>query len=96
MTWGIIAGLLIGKVLGVTAATWLGLQTGLLRLPDEMQFVHVVGIGLLAGIGFTMSIFMTELAFGDYQTYILSAKTGILISSLLAGGLGIIWFRLIE
>jgi NhaA family Na+:H+ antiporter len=90
---GIALGLLIGKPLGVTAlcmaATWLGLC----RIPPELRWTHIIGAGLLGGIGFTMSIFITNLAFGADPDLVNSSKMAILLASLTAGILGILWLR---
>ena len=64
------------------------------RLPKGMQPSHVVGVGLLGGMGFTMSIFITGLGFGDQPEQLLIAKTGILTASLIAGLGGYLWLRL--
>ncbi|MES1160278.1 MAG: Na+/H+ antiporter NhaA [Bacteroidota bacterium] len=90
---GILAGLVIGKPLGVLVCCWLAVRSKLCRLPEGMIWKHLVGLGLLAGIGFTMSIFITNLAFED-TTHIQHSKIAILASSLLAGVLGyfFLWY----
>lgn len=94
VTQGIILGLVIGKPAGVVLMVALGVKLDLGRLPEGMRFSEVVGVGMLAGIGFTMSLFITMLSFEmqvDKLGLIQEAKTGILASSLLSGLLGIGW-----
>lgn len=84
---GILAGLVLGKPVGILLCVWLAIGAGWSRLPEGMSRTHLVGTGLLAGIGFTMSIFITNLAFSD-PDHIQGAKIAILAASLLASGLG--------
>jgi Na+:H+ antiporter, NhaA family len=88
---GIGFGLLFGKVAGITGASWLVLKLGVAQLPADTSFRQVVGVSFLAGIGFTMAIFIAELAFTQDAQSLLLAKTGILLASLLAGVTGFIW-----
>lgn len=90
---GIISGLAIGKLLGITLATYLVLALGFGRLPEGMTRRHLPGLAQLAGIGFTMSIFIAGLAFAGQPDQLLAAKTGILAASLLAGLAGYLWLR---
>ncbi|MGY0038409.1 Na+/H+ antiporter NhaA [Pedobacter sp. NJ-S-72] len=85
---GVISGLIIGKFVGVLLFTWLMVKTGLAQLPDQANFKHITGVALLAGVGFTMSLFISNLAFENPE-FIEQAKYGILIASLIAGILGI-------
>ena len=64
---------------------------GITTLPANVNFKHIVGVALMGGIGFTMSIFIAELAFAHHAQDLLMAKTGILIASVLAGGAGFLW-----
>jgi NhaA family Na+:H+ antiporter len=89
---GIIAGLVLGKQLGVLLATWLAVRTGLSALPSGASWRHIYGAACLAGIGFTMSLFIADLAFLDANSISL-AKIGILAASILAGALGWIILR---
>ncbi|MCL6536859.1 MAG: Na+/H+ antiporter NhaA [Armatimonadetes bacterium] len=90
--WGIALGLLIGKPLGITLFSWLAVRLGLAQLPQGISFVHIVGVGFLAGIGFTMALFIAGLAFrGDELNY---AKLGILAGSALAGAIGFMMLRI--
>ncbi len=84
---GIFAGLFLGKPLGIALFSFLGFRLGLSQLPNDMSWKHIVGAGFLGGIGFTMSIFITLLAFNDPEI-IRSSKTVVLLSSLLAGTAG--------
>ena len=81
---GIMVGLLIGKQVGITLFTWLAVRTGLGELPENVTWRQIYGIGWLGGIGFTMSIFIANLAFQDPEL-VMSAKTGILVISLMTG-----------
>lgn len=92
VSWGIVAGLLLGKVAGIGLLSWLVVGSGLGRLPDGVGMDHVVGIALLGGMGFTMSIFIAGLSFSS--PYILdTAKAAILCASALAGLSGYLWLR---
>lgn len=93
ITLAVIAGLLVGKPVGITLMTWLVLRLGLAELPEGMRMIHVVGVSLLAGIGFTMAIFIGDLAFMGDHGQLLQAKTGILIASLTAGLSGFFLLR---
>lgn len=87
ITVGVVLGLVLGKPIGVTLASWLAVRMGLASLPENVSWKHVHGGGWLAGIGFTMSLFMTGLAFTD-DAHLKTAKVGILIASSLAGIVG--------
>jgi len=91
---GIILGLVLGKALGISLATGALLRLGRARLPAGMQGRHLVGLALLAGMGFTMSIFIAGLGFAGQPQQLLIAKTGILTASLIAGLCGYLWLRL--
>jgi NhaA family Na+:H+ antiporter len=84
---GIVAGLVVGKQLGITLFAWLAVRSGLSELPRGISWRHVYGAGWLAGIGFTMSLFITDLAFPD-SPLVDVAKLGILAASLIAGIVG--------
>ena len=81
---GVFAGLVFGKPIGIVTASFLAVKLRISRLSDTISWAHVVGAGFLGGIGFTMSIFITLLAFQDPQT-IQATKISILLSSLIAG-----------
>lgn len=91
---GILGGLVLGKPLGIFLASLLAVMVGLCTLPGDLKHRHILGAGLLGGIGFTMSIFITNLAFYDNPNLINGSKMAILMASLLAGGLGFVWLRL--
>ena len=84
---GIVAGLVVGKQLGVTLFAWLAVKGGVAELPGGIGWRHVYGAGWLAGIGFTMSLFITDLAFSG-DSLVEAAKLGILAASLIAGVVG--------
>ena len=88
---GIVAGLVGGKLVGVAGFAWVAVKLGLCRLPEGLTFTHIIGAGLMAGIGFTMSIFIAELGFVHHAEDLLLAKTGVLVASLIAGISGYAW-----
>jgi NhaA family Na+:H+ antiporter len=92
-SFGILAGLVIGKPLGIALVTFIVVMLGLCQLPQDMNWKHVLGAGLLAGIGFTMSIFITNLAYVGNSEMITASKIAILFASLTAGTLGFLWLR---
>jgi Na+:H+ antiporter, NhaA family len=85
---GVFLGLLLGKPVGVVGFVWLAVVTGMTRLPREMSWSSLTGVGLLAGIGFTMSLFIANLAFGAGGE-LDQAKVGVLAASTVAGVLGL-------
>ncbi len=89
MTIGIILGLVIGKQVGVTVFAWPATWLGLASLSADVSWRQIYGAGWLAGIGFTMSLFIADLAFGD-AALLTSAKIGILAASLVAGSIGVL------
>ena len=91
---GIAGGLVIGKPLGILLFSVTGIALGWCALPEGVKTTHLLGAGMLAGIGFTMSIFITLLAFAD-PVVINHAKVAVLLASLIAGLLGFLWLRLI-
>ncbi len=88
---GIAAGLVVGKLIGIAGFSWVAVKIGLTTLPQGLNFKHIVGVALMGGIGFTMSIFIAELGFAHHAQDLLMAKTGILLASLLAGVSGFMW-----
>jgi NhaA family Na+:H+ antiporter len=84
---GIVAGLVVGKQLGITLFAWLAVKSGVSELPEGIRWRHVYGAGWLAGIGFTMSLFISDLAFSASRL-VDAAKLGILVASLIAGVVG--------
>lgn len=91
---GIISGLLIGKPLGITLLSFIAVSVGICRLPLDLNWKHVFGAGLLGGIGFTMSIFITNLAFAGEAEVINASKMAVLLASLTAGATGFLWLKL--
>jgi Na+:H+ antiporter, NhaA family len=87
VTLGIVLGLVVGKQLGITLFAWLAVRSGVSELPEGIGWRHVYGAGWLAGIGFTMSLFITDLAFSE-DSLVETAKVGILCASLIAGVVG--------
>ena len=92
VTAGVVLGLVAGKTVGITAAAWLAVRTGLGRLPNDTTWPMVAGAAAIAGIGFTVALFITELAFepGSLQD---AAKIGVLAASTLAAAIGAIVLR---
>ncbi|WP_177419129.1 Na+/H+ antiporter NhaA [endosymbiont of Lamellibrachia barhami] len=88
---GIAAGLVLGKLIGIAGFSWVAVRLGLTSLPHGLNFKHIIGVALMGGIGFTMSIFIAELGFAHHAEDLLMAKTGILFASALAGVSGFLW-----
>ena len=89
---GILVGLVLGKPLGIVLCTFVAVKWRVSQLPSEVGWKHIMGAGFLGGIGFTMSIFITLLAF-DHPDLIQSSKISILLSSLVAGATGFLILR---
>jgi len=92
LAWGIALGLLVGKPLGIVGASWLAVKSGMADLPTQLNWRLLAGVGVLAGIGFTVSIFIAALAFAE-DSMLATAKLGILAASVLAGVLGYVLVR---
>ena len=93
---GIMFGLLVGKPLGVSLTCYLAVKKGICQLPIDVNWWHIIGAGMLGGIGFTMSTFITNLAFANNSALINSAKMAILSASLGSAILGFIWLKFIR
>jgi NhaA family Na+:H+ antiporter len=93
ISWGVVIGLLIGKPLGVSFATFAAIKTGIGTLPTGATVRQIVGISLLCGIGFTMSLFIANLAFPGRDAHLTESKVGILTGSLICGILGALTIR---
>ncbi|HVY07836.1 MAG TPA: Na+/H+ antiporter NhaA [Burkholderiales bacterium] len=93
ITAGVVAGLVIGKCVGVSLFSWIAVRLGWARLPAGVQWKHLIGAAWLAGIGFTMSLFIAQLAFAD-SANVESAKLGILLGSAISGVIGLAWLFL--
>lgn len=89
---GIALGLVLGKPIGIAGFTAVAVAAGWCALPNGTRPMHIIGVGFLGGIGFTMSIFITLLAFGDQAT-IAGSKTAILLGSFVAAIIGALWLR---
>ena len=90
---GIIAGLILGKHFGVVLLCFVAVASGMCRLPPELNWRHIFGAGMLGGIGFTMSVFITNLAFAGSAETANASKMAILLASLTAGVVGFVWLR---
>ena len=84
---GIVFGLVVGKPIGIFCASWLAVRLGLASLPAKVDWQQIFGVGVIGGIGFTMSILIANLAFAG-QPLLELAKLGIFAASLVAGGTG--------
>lgn len=85
---GIICGLVIGKPLGIFLLTWLSVKSGICSMPNGARWSHILGVGMLGGIGFTMSVFIALLSFPGMDLILSEAKFSILTGSILSGVLG--------
>lgn len=90
---GVISGLVIGKPLGVVLLSVMAVMLGICSLPSDLRWRHLIGAGMLGGIGFTMSIFITNLAFADEPALINASKMAVFAASLTAGVMGFLWLR---
>ncbi len=95
VTLGVVVGLLFGKVVGITVFPWVASRFGIIELPRYVSWGHVMGVGLLGGIGFTVAIFISGLAFTD-PNLALNAQFGIMCASALAGLLGYLTLRCVS
>lgn len=90
--YGIFFGLVLGKFIGISLFTWVAVKLNICKLPEEVNLKHIISVSFLGGIGFTMSIFITLLAFSD-EAVINSSKLVILVSSLVAAMLGVVLLK---
>jgi Na+:H+ antiporter, NhaA family len=90
VTLGIILGLVLGKFVGVGLSSWLAVKLGIAKLPSGVNWLHILGVSWLAGIGFTMSLFVSQLAFNSAE-FVEEAKLGILLGSTIAAVIGLVW-----
>ncbi len=90
---GIILGLIVGKVIGIAGVAWLAIKMGIAKLPQDSTMSQIFGVAFLGGIGFTMSIFVADLAFFGNEALIFQAKIGIISASLFSGLFGFFWLR---
>jgi NhaA family Na+:H+ antiporter len=92
---GIISGLVLGKFIGISGACWLGLRYKIGCLPNGVNLHHIIGVSLIAGIGFTMSTFIATLGFDSQSEHLQSAKSSILVASLISAILGVFYLRFV-
>ena len=92
---GVICGLVLGKPIGIALLSWLSVKFGLSSLPDNANWKHIIGVGIMAGIGFTMSIFISLLSFSD-ELLQSEAKFSILIASVIAGTAGFVYLKTLK
>ena len=90
---GIMAGLFLGKQIGVFGFTWIAIKLGFAKMPDDSNWLQIYGVSILTGIGFTMSLFVDSLAFADGELYQQADKLAILLASFVAGALGYLVLR---
>ncbi len=93
VTLGIILGLMIGKPIGVMVMSWIAVKTGIAALPAGVSWLQVLGVAILTGVGFTMSLFIASLAFTEVPGYVDEAKIGILAASIAMGLIGYLVLR---
>lgn len=91
---GVAAGLVLGKPLGIASFAWGGVRAGLARFPPGVGVRHMIGLGLVAGVGFTVSIFIAGLALSEERVN--TAKLGILAASAVAGTAGYLLLRAVS
>lgn len=91
VTMGVMAGLVFGKFTGIALACWLAVRAGWARLPAGVEWRHLLGAAWLGGIGFTMSLFIAELAFPGQPALVEQARLGILFASAVAAAIGLAW-----
>lgn len=90
---GIFLGLFVGKQLGVFGFSWLAIKTGLAKMPDNANWAQLYAVSILTGIGFTMSLFVNTLAFGDSDSFLAGDKLAIILASFISGGIGYLILR---
>lgn len=91
--WGIMAGLVLGKVVGITATCWVLIKIGVVSLPSSTNWAQFIGIGFMAGIGFTVSVFIAELAYAGNESFVTAAKLAIIIASTISAAAGYLLLR---
>lgn len=94
VTLGVFLGLVLGKFFGISGFAWLAVRLGLAKLPSGVQWRHILGAAWLGGIGFTMSLFIGQLAFADNPLLFTEARLGILMASLTSAIAGLTWLYL--
>jgi NhaA family Na+:H+ antiporter len=94
VTMGVFLGLVLGKFFGITGFAWLAVKLGLAKLTGGVQWRHILGAAWLGGIGFTMSLFVGQLAFADQSSLFEQAKLGIIMASMISAIIGLTWLYL--
>lgn len=93
LMWGIIGGLVIGKVIGISLVSWVLVKLKLTQLPPNSTWMQLIGVGFIAGIGFTVSVFIGELAFTGQPLLVDAAKIAVLVASTTSAVLGYFFLR---
>ncbi|WP_439581775.1 Na+/H+ antiporter NhaA [Dyadobacter bucti] len=93
---GIIVGLVVGKPLGITLFSWIAVMLGFGKMPKNANWKHIMGTGMLGGIGFTMSIFIALLSFSGNNLILAEAKFAILTASVISGLIGYLWLAQVQ
>ena len=91
---GIMAGLFLGKQIGVFGFSWVAIKLGLAKIPTDSTWLQLYGVSILTGIGFTMSLFVDSLAFTDGNLYQQAGKLAVLLASFAAGAAGFLVLRM--
>jgi NhaA family Na+:H+ antiporter len=94
VTLGVLLGLVLGKFVGISGFAWLAVRLNLARLPGGVQWRHILGAAWLGGIGFTMSLFIAQLAFATSPMLFEEARLGIIMASVIAAIVGLTWLHL--
>jgi NhaA family Na+:H+ antiporter len=89
---GIVLGLVVGKAVGITAFSYLAVQSKIAGMAEGLTWPGIAGVGILAGVGFTVALFISSLSFGD-ETLVATAKVAVLAASLAAGSIGWLYLR---
>jgi NhaA family Na+:H+ antiporter len=92
---GVVVGLVVGKAAGIAGATWLGERLGIGRRPTDLAWPHVLAVAAVAGIGFTVSLFVAELAYPGSAGLVAAARTGVLAASVIAAVVGWLALRVV-
>ncbi|QNL52167.1 Na+/H+ antiporter NhaA [Olivibacter sp. SDN3] len=93
---GIVLGLFIGKPLGIFLLSWISVKAGVCAMPSHANWKHLLGVGMLAGIGFTMSIFIALLSFSGEELMMAEAKFSVLVASVISGIVGSLFLSIIN
>jgi len=94
ITIGVVLGLVLGKFCGISGFAWLAVKLGFAKLPSGVKWRHIMGVSWLGGIGFTMSLFIGQLAFADTPSLFEEARLGIIMASTISAFIGLSWLYL--